>query len=540
MRAGDNLFTSSVVALDMKTGKLRWYYQVIHHDIWDGDVATAPLLYTAQAGGRSRKALAVMRPDGYLFLLDRETGKPLIPVEERPVPQDRLAKTSATQPFPVGGDSILPECSEWKDKTPPGFVLGCSYTPFSFNNANVLATKFNVRVSPMSYSPQTGYFYAQGIDSLGSRRRLSEDPWFFTAPKESGNIALLNLPSRAFFAAIDSRTDKIVWKKEVPSLILGRSGATTTAGGLMFRGGEDGNFGAYDSKTGDLLWQFQIGLPATPASTYEIDGEQYVAMAAGSSVWTFKLGGIIQPVEARQRSAAGGPAGGGGLVVDTDHIETASLARDMGGSGGQRYAIDEHTFNPTRSRVKAGARVTWMNNGRIAHTIAAQDGSWSTDALQPGQESSLVFAKPGTYTYICQQHPWAIGQLIVAESASNRVSTANPSSRSGAAAPVYTGQQAERGKTQYSPNCSSCHMIDLSGTAQAPPLAGPVFLLRWEGRSVADLFSKISTMPPDNPGSLSPEAYLDIVAFLLQSNDFPAGQEELKTNTEALQGNILK
>lgn len=546
LRAGDNLFTSSVVALDMKTGKLRWHYQVIHHDIWDADIATPPVLYIAQVDGRPRKALATMRPDGYLFLLDRETGKPLIPVEERPVPQDRLAKTAATQPFPVGADSILPDCSEWKDKVPPAFVLGCTYTPFSFDNVNVLAPGFTVRVSPMSYSPQTGYFYTQGSATLGSRRRLSEDPWFFTVGGAGGGIALLNLPSRSFFGALDSRTGKIVWKKEVPPGTLGRSGAITTAGGLMFRGGGDGNFEAYDAKTGVLLWQFQIGSEATPASTYEIDGEQYIAMAAGSNVWAFKLGGTIQPLEARQRSAAGSTAGGG-LVFDTNHIETASLVRDIGVNGGQRYAVDEHTFNPTRARVRVGTWVTWMNNGRIVHTIVAQDGSWTTGTLQPAEESSVTFKTPGTYTYICKQHPWAIGQLIVlAESAQDRVPTENQARQRdttvtrNAQASFYTAEQARRGRSQYTQTCSSCHGDDLSGSGQAPPLVGQTFLLHWEGRNIADLLGKITTMPPNSPGSLSPETYLDIAAFLLQTNDFPAGQEELKNNAEALKRTILK
>jgi len=227
-----------------------------------------------------------------------------------------------------------------------------------------------------------------------------------------GGIALLNLPTRSFFAALDSRTGKVVWKKEVPPATLGRSGAMTTAGGLMFRGGADGNFEAYDAKTGELLWLFQIGSEITPASTYEIDGEQYIAMAAGSQVWAFKLGGPIQPSEARPSSTAS-PEGRGGLVLDIDHIETASLVRDIGVNGGQRYAIDEHTFNPTRARVSVGTRVTWMNNGKIAHTVVAKDGSWTTGTVRPAEESSVTFDRPGTYLYICKEHPWAIGQLIV-------------------------------------------------------------------------------------------------------------------------------
>jgi len=244
-----------------------------------------------------------------------------------------------------------------------------------------------------------------------------------------------------------------------------------------------------------------------------LDSEQYVAMAAGSSVWAFKLRGTIQPLRARQRPSSGGPDGGGLPIVDTDHIETASLMRDVGVLGGQRYAIDEHTFNPTRARVEVGTRVKWMNNGRMPHTIVAQDGSWAKRTIGPAEEDSVLFEKPGTYVYICKEHPWTIGQLIVV------ATTEDAAGRGGAQTSSYTNEQVQRGKNWYSQSCSSCHRDDLSGGGPAPPLVGQTFMLHWGDRSLADLFGKISTtMPPDNPGSLGPEAYLGIAEFLLQSN----------------------
>jgi quinohemoprotein ethanol dehydrogenase len=543
VRQGDNLFTGSVVALDMRSGKLLWYFQGIHHDIWDADgFAPTPLiLYDAQVSGRPRKGLAAMRADGYLFLLDRETGKPLIPVEERPVPQNAHQQTAATQPFPVRADSILPGCSEWKDKIPPGFVLGCTYSPHLVDKPNILAPGFGVRVSPMSYSPQTQYFYAQGNATLGGRRRFSEDPWFFTPSATSGGVALLDIANRNFIAAIDSRNDKVVWKHEVPAGNFGRSGTFTTAGGLVFQGGEDGNFKAYDARTGELLWQFQVGSPGTPASTYEIDGEQYVAIAAGAHVWAFKLGGNIKPVVARPEQAAGVGASNV-LPIDVTRIETTSLVRDMGINGGQRYSVDEYTFNPVRARVKAGTRVTWTNNGRLVHTIVAQDGSWTTGVLQPAQESSVTFDRPGTFTYICKDHPWAYGQVVVIPQNSgdivpnvNQTLPGSAQAAQSASGGFYTREQARRGQTLYVQSCSNCHLVDLSGSGMAPPLAGQQFTSRWDGRSVGDLFVKIRTsMPVANPGSLSPGAYLDIVGFLLQSNGFPAGQGELKNSPKTL------
>ena len=182
----------------------------------------------------------------------------------------------------------------------------------------------------------------------------------------------------------------------------------------------------------------------------------------------------------------------------------------MRGTSGQRYAIDEHRFNPTRARAKAGTVVRWMNNGKTPHTIVAQDGSWTTGTIAPGQEAPVLFEKPGIYLYKCTEHPWAIGKLtVVAEKDSD--GRARKSS--------YTNEQVQRGKDGYSQNCSRCHGDALEGNSQAPSLLGPTFVSHWGSRSLAELFGKISTtMPFDNPGSLSPEAYLEITEFLLDSN----------------------
>jgi S-disulfanyl-L-cysteine oxidoreductase SoxD len=104
---------------------------------------------------------------------------------------------------------------------------------------------------------------------------------------------------------------------------------------------------------------------------------------------------------------------------------------------------------------------------------------------------------------------------------------------------VYTDDQAKRGKDQYTQNCASCHMDDLSGSGQALPLAGDSFMQSWEGQTVDDLFEIVhNTMPQDKPGSLSPDAAVDVVAYLLKFNQFPAGKTELTSDPDALK-NIL-
>jgi cytochrome c len=105
---------------------------------------------------------------------------------------------------------------------------------------------------------------------------------------------------------------------------------------------------------------------------------------------------------------------------------------------------------------------------------------------------------------------------------------------------VYSAAQAQRGKTQYSQSCATCHMDDLSGSGQALPLAGDAFMGTWEGQSVADLMGLIhDTMPQDKPGTLTPDQALDTVAYLLQYNQFPAGKEELKNDPNELKNIII-
>jgi PQQ-dependent dehydrogenase (methanol/ethanol family) len=407
-RPGDNLYLCSVVALDMKTGRLRWHYQVIRHDIWEGDISISPLLYDAQVDGKVRKAIASMRADGYLFMLDRETGRPLGRIEDRAVPQDSRSRTAPTQPFPVGADSVLPGCDEWKKQPlPRGFELSCShYTPASLQKPNQLTPTFGMRVAPMAYSPGTGYFYATGSAALGWLRR-AENPWFFS---NAFNQRVPGLSALGFgvLAAIDSRTNRVVWKKEFRP---GRpGGAMTTAGGLLFQSAPDGNLQAYDARTGALLWQFQTGAAGGPPVSYEIDGEQYVAAVTTAGVRAFTLGGTLPPASPLARPPQ--PDLFTGQITDTSQIETASLIRDTGFTG-FHYMTDEYAFSPYRARVKRGTQVTWRNNGLMVHTIVAQDGSWTTGPLNPADVGGVTFDKPGSYAYLCKEHPWAVAQILV-------------------------------------------------------------------------------------------------------------------------------
>jgi len=425
-RAGTNLYLCSIIALDIKTGKLKWHYQTIKHDVWEADMGMSPILVNTQIAGRDRKLIAAMRADGTLFVIDRETGKPILPIEDRKVPQDKTQRTWPTQPYPVGADHMLDECDVWARKPiPSGFRLGCFFSPAPSPSElpNLLTPFPGMRQTPMAYSPQTGYIYALGNSSLQWLRR-AEDPYVFIL----GGARVPGMPAaHGVMAAIDVKTSKIAWKQDFSG--PRPSGAMATATGLLLQTMPDGNLQARDAKTGEMIWQYQTGLNggAAPGASYEIDGEQYIALAGRNNVMALKLNGTLEARPQDLAEAAGGAGRGGGRggapaapaiagfngpITDTFRVEVASYVRDSS-NGSVRMYVDEHAFNPYRVRVKAGTTVRWVNNGRILHTVAAEDGSWTSSRLVPLEAAGHLFDKPGEYTIICKDHPWAKSQVIV-------------------------------------------------------------------------------------------------------------------------------
>lgn len=406
LRPGNNLFNVSVVALELKTGKLRWYYQLVHHDIWDMDEATPMLLYDALVDGNRRKALAAMRTDGYLFLLDRETGKPIFPVEERSVPQEPRQKTSPTQPFPVNADRLGKNCLE-AEMVPKGFAHGCWFEPWYYDRPNVASIGITTRAAPMAYSPDTKYFYVMG----------GLNPWWFRRVDNPYYYFWSHIPTAkqyGLLAAVDSRTDKIVWQKQTRWDLSMGSGFLSTAGNLVFYMDSDGTFQALDPGNGDVLWRFQTGYSGARGGapvTYEMDGQQYLAVPSDRGLWGFRLGGAIGA-----RPAAPAPAietAFTGLIEDLPNDGTGEIAVAAVRFFQGEHFQDEYALKPARVRVKVSTKVNWLNYGLATHTIAAQDGSWSTGPLAPGKTGSVTFDKPGTYFYICKDHPWTMGQIIV-------------------------------------------------------------------------------------------------------------------------------
>jgi len=311
-RGGDNLFTASIVALDLKTGERKWHYQEVHHDIWDYDNAASPVLADIPYQGRTRKVLMHGGKTGFLYILDRTTGTPLVGIEERTVPQEARMKTAKTQPYPVG-DSFVTTCPE-PDSVPPGMKSACVFGAY-WDEAVVIApgTLGGLSWAPMTYSPQTHLIYVPGAINNAQ----------FTLG--GGFVRPTNEPRVGTLTAMDPTTNKIVWQKRMKFPIAAGSGLLSTASGLLFHGESDGRLVAYDIRNGNELWSFQTGAGAdAPVVTYEVNGQQYVAILSGGSsfnlsqhgdfLWAFKLGGALAPMAAPTEppTRQPAPAGRGG------------------------------------------------------------------------------------------------------------------------------------------------------------------------------------------------------------------------------------
>ena len=410
MREGDNLFCASVLAVNAKTGAYAWHFQEVHHDIWDYDAASPVVLFDTMINGQPRKGIAQAGRTGWIYILDRTNGKPLIGVEERAVSQEPRQKTAKTQPFPLG-DAIVPQCAEPMPAS--GYEkAGCIFEAFWEEPVLIQPSGIGgTNWAPMSYNPETGSFYVSGTIRTSAFARYGDTYKLGLRYTGGTQAAPIGSPMSGTFTAIGGNTNKIVWQHKTPYRVGQGGGSTTTAGGLVFRGEPDGNFLALDAKTGQELWRFQTGFGAdAPPAVYEVNGEEYVAIATGGNqsqlsangdaVWVFSLKGQLGPLwPPPVPQSVAGPAGPVADGVDTIKIGDNNV---------------EYAYWPGRTRVKAGTAVTFTNVGDTPHTATAfEKGNWDTGVLEKGQSKTVTFTEPGSFYYICTPHPWMYGQIIV-------------------------------------------------------------------------------------------------------------------------------
>ena len=319
-RKGDNLFTASVIAVDAHTGRYRWHYQEVHHDLWDFDAPNPVVLFDMQVGGKSRQALAQASKTGWVYILDRVTGKPLLPIPEKAVPQDPRQQTSATQPVPTG-DPFVPGGLA---TAPDGLQLvngGRIFTPYWQDAvAERPGSGGGANWPPSAYDPANHYLYICATDRIslfrGGQANDNAQPGQHAL---GGQFGSLPFSTHGVLVAMNMRTNRVAWQKAWPDRCY--SGLVVTAAGLLFVGHNDGRFTAVDSRTGATLWSFQTDAGANaPPSVFEYHGKEYVAAYSagnafvasprGDSLWLFALDGKLGPAAAPEKSLAAnsGPA----------------------------------------------------------------------------------------------------------------------------------------------------------------------------------------------------------------------------------------
>jgi PQQ-dependent dehydrogenase (methanol/ethanol family) len=266
-RGGDNLYSSSVLALDPDTGKLKWHYQFTPHDLHDWDATETPMLVDAQFHGRPRKLMLQGNRNGFFYALDRLTGKVLL---AEPFVTN---VTWASGIDPDGRPTLLPgnEPTEEGQRVCPAVAGATNWTSTAF-------------------SPRTGLFYLFADESCSIYTK--NDQWWEAGKSFYGGATRKPAGDNAagkVLKALDIQTGKTNWEMRVGGGILG-SGLMATAGGLVFYGDGDGAFVAADATNGKPLWHFNTGQnwKAGPM-TYALDGIQYIGVAAGSTILAFGL-----------------------------------------------------------------------------------------------------------------------------------------------------------------------------------------------------------------------------------------------------------
>jgi quinoprotein glucose dehydrogenase len=335
-RAGNDLYDSSIVAVDAKTGKYLWHFQVVHHDVWDFDLETPPVLMDVKKGGRTIPAVAVFGKSSLLFMLDRTTGKPIYDVTEKPVAQSDVPgeQLSPTQPFPAKPGYLARVGFNMADiaTVTPELEANCRklisdnniltdtgpYAPPTYNRIRVIFPSEigGADWGGASFNPALGYLFIN-VNDLGQLNGLKDPetgpvdvtklagtnnrggrtgPYLDLSPsgrfRDPATHMFCNQPPWGELVAVNVNSGDVAWR--VPLGVTdslpadkqntgrpGEGGSIATASGLVFIGAsDDSRFRAFDAKTGRELWAAKLGASAesVPSTYLGKDGKQYVAV----------------------------------------------------------------------------------------------------------------------------------------------------------------------------------------------------------------------------------------------------------------------
>jgi alcohol dehydrogenase (cytochrome c) len=263
-RKGDNLFTCSLLAVNVDSGKMAWYYQTSPHDTHDWDSAQTPILIDVPINGKPRKLVSTAARNGYFFTVDRLTGEYVA-----------SSKYGATTNWSKGlRKNGAPEPNPEKDAT----VAGSLVSPVEGGVTNW---------QPPAYSPDTGLFYTQ--ENNGFQLLYLTDPDPRGSMGLGGKLAVGVGSAGNALTAIDPKTAKIVWRHPWPGGGGGGAGLLTSAGKVLFTGDGNGNFIAFDATDGKPLWHSRIGNISNAPQTHMLDGRQYVLVAVNDTVYAYAL-----------------------------------------------------------------------------------------------------------------------------------------------------------------------------------------------------------------------------------------------------------
>ncbi|MDE3198370.1 MAG: c-type cytochrome, partial [Acidobacteriota bacterium] len=481
-RPGNDLFGESLVCVDLKTGQRKWHYQLVHHPLWDMDISSAPLLVDIDVGGKPIKAVAQPTKQGFLYVFDRVTGKPVWPIEERPVEKGNVPGEwySPTQPFPtnppaysrngVTTDLLIdftPELHAQALQLVSKYKLGPVFTPpVESEVPGPLATLTIGTASGgtnwpgASFDPETHIVYAYACNACVTPIGVIPTPG-----KDISDMRyVLGTAGQAFRiargpgenAGADSPLER------TPPAGRGGSGG---GGGLTVQGlpllkPPYSTISAISLDTGSILWQIPAG--ETPDAI-----RNHPALKGLNSPRTGQPGYNIGTLVTKTLVIAGD----GQVTASTGHPRGAMLRAYDKKSGREVGAV----WMPA---PQSGSPMTYMAGGKQYIVVAVSGGAYSGEYI--------AFTLPDEE-----------------------------------AAPAQTTRLAP--EQLYTRKCASCHGARLTGGESAPALAGSEFLANWSSQSVGALVERIRiTMPAGAPGTLSREESSDLAGFIMEFNRQPA------------------
>jgi quinoprotein glucose dehydrogenase len=485
-RPGQNLFSDCLVVLNAKDGHLVWYFQMVHHDLWDYDSATPPILGDIAVDGKKIKAVFASNKTGFLYVFDRVTGTPVWPIEEKPVPQSNVSneQTSGTQPFPskppaldrqgISEDDLIdftPELHQRAVQLASQYVMGPLFTPPTLKSSTTNGKKGTLSVpnawgsanwNTGAFDPETGMYYAATWAQVGTYG-LSK------ATNPTSTMAYSIGPEPSQQTRHTNENEKRIQPESSRLLIEGLPLIKPPYSRLT----------ALNLNTGSLVWSVPngdgprnhpllkdlhlppLGNPGRPVALVT----KTLLFLGDSSDALFGRGGIAGPAKFRAYDKATGE-----VIVEHDLPVGTTGGPITYLAGGKQYIV-----------VPIGGK--GYGAGWVAFAVAS-----------PADGITLTSA------------------------------TSVPRGGGSGTPAIYTDAQARRGGALFQKNCARCHMQSGWG----PPLRGDAFWSSWEGKPARSLYSTIiSSMPPDDPGSMTEKNVVDTVAYILRMNQLPAGAKEI-------------